>query len=128
MFSHAVDQNEIGTVADVFADGLVFVELCSQLVEVGDGDVRADSDVAAVWLQLVEQDFQERRLADTVGTDQADTVAAKNSRRQVADNQLVVVAERNVVRLADQHAGPFGVLELHFRLADFVAPLCPNFS
>ena len=62
--------------ADVFDHGLFLVDLLTQLVEVDHLQPRAVSDRAGGGLQLAKQQFQQRGLAGSVGSDDSDAVSS----------------------------------------------------
>ena len=65
---------------EVFQRG-VQVERVAHLVEVGDLQIGALAHLAAVGLQLAEDELEQRGLAGAVGADQADLVAAQDGAR-----------------------------------------------
>src|SRR3546814_1138830 len=105
VLARAAELHVLLAFGDILPDGLLFIERRAQLVEPGDFEIAADAHVAAVRLQLAEQQAQQRGLAGAVRADDADLVAAQYRRREVADDGLAADGVAEVLRLGDQLAG-----------------------
>ena len=77
----------------------VGIELLALLIEVGDLQPRAVPHLAAVRRHLADQQPQQRRLARSVRTDQADAIAAQDALRVVADDRAPGKRLRHVAPL-----------------------------
>jgi len=119
----AVDRDEVPAVRDVVEDGRLLVELAAQLVEVGDLQVRAVPDRAALRRQLAQQQAQQRRLARSVRAHDADLVPAHDRGGEPADDRPALVREGDVVRADDQLPRPLRLLHLHAEAAGVLPPL-----
>src|SRR4029079_490170 len=73
-----------------------------ELVEVGDGHLRAEAHAARIGGDFAEDELQERRLAAAVGSDQPDLVAAHDAAREILHHDLFAVALRNVLELGHE--------------------------
>ncbi len=98
---------------DVVDHGCIFIELRFHLVEVGDRKIGTLFNAAAVRFELPQQDVQQRSLARTIGSDDANAVAAQNGCRQVLDQRVALVTEACAGRLHHQLAGAFRLGDFH---------------
>ena len=81
MLALVADLDPLAAGADeVFQRG-VQVQRVAHLVEVGDLQVGAAPHLAAVGLELAQDQLEQRRLAGAVRPDQADLVAAQDGAR-----------------------------------------------
>ena len=121
-----VDRNGVGTVGAVLLDRLLGIELLLQLVEIGDFEVGAVAHRAAHRRQLPEQNPQQRRLADSVRTDQPDLVASEDGCREIAHDGRSAEVVADVGRLEHEITRPSSLLHFDARPAEHVAaPAAP---
>src|SRR6185312_1382089 len=71
--------------------------LADILAEVADGHAAIDGDLTLVGLLLAGDHPEQRRLAGTVRTDQADLLAPVERRRRLDEEKLVAVLLADVV-------------------------------
>ena len=74
-----------------FGDGAAALHVADVLAEVADGDAAIDGDLALVGLLLAGDQAEQRGLAGAVGTDEADLLAALQSRRRLDEDDLLAV-------------------------------------
>src|SRR5690606_17129055 len=77
--------------------------------------------------QFAQQDAQQRRLARTVGADQADAVAALDQGAEIPDQDAVAVAVGDAQKFRHELAGTLAVGQGETHLALLVAP-CGAFA
>ena len=126
MLVDPVDCDRVGTIADTLLHGLVLIECLSQLVEIGNLQVRPQPHLARGWLQLPEDQPQQRCLPRPVATDDADLVAPHDGRRKGVDDCAVGVAERDRLEVRDQCPAALGLLNLQADFAHAVAAITPH--
>ena len=119
-----IDADELAAFGKVVDDRLLQVQLVTQLVEIRHFQLGTDVDAAAAGLQLAEQQLEQRRLARTVGPEQADAVAALQHHGEVTNQRLATgMGEADV--FGDDHllAGFVRRFELEAGLALALTPL-----
>ena len=88
MLAFVANFNPFAAGADeVFQRG-VQVQRVAHLVEIGHFDVGALADLAAVGLNLAQDEFQQRGFARAVGAEQADFVAPQQGGAEVLDDDF----------------------------------------
>ena len=75
-----------------------------RLPVVAEGRVAPEDDRAAVGLDLLGDDAQERRLAGAVGRDEGDAIADRERERDVLEERIAGVPEAQVGHLEDGHS------------------------
>ena len=100
----AAHQNMVVAVGQRLPRRLVGIEVDAALVDHHRHQVGTELHRAGVRLQFADQHFQERRLAGTIGADQADAVLAEDARREILDDGLITPALGDIARGDDQRA------------------------
>ena len=95
----AVDDHRVAAVAHRVEHRPFRVELLALLVVIGDLDVGAASDLAPVRRQVAEQQPQQRRFARAVRSDQANPIAADDTRRKIPNHRVRSECLRDMVGL-----------------------------
>ena len=98
----AVDHDGVVAVVDAVGDQAIGIELLALLIEVGDLDAGAPPDGPGVRRQLLCQELQQRRLAGSVRTDEADAVAAHDAVGEVPHDRYPVEGFGDTVSLEHQ--------------------------
>ena len=80
----AIDLDEITTFGNVIDNGFFRLKLVTQLIKISHLQFGAAVNLAAVRLQLAQQELEQRALAAPVITDQANAVTTNDIERQVA--------------------------------------------
>ena len=115
MLALAVDLDEIAAAAGerVFQD-CFRIEARPALVERRQQKIGAVADRPLIRRQGPRQKTEERRLAGTIGADQAETVAAQNAGREVLDDRPLAKEFSGILGFYDELAGKIrlGGLEL----------------
>ena len=110
------DLDELVAAGDLLEDGLVALEVVAALVDVAELHGVADDDAPAVGRLLADDHPEQRRLAGSVGADDADDPGLRQRERQAIDQDLVAVRLAQVLDLDDGVAeagtGRDGDLEL----------------
>ena len=122
MLLHAGHFHIIGARRDDVDQRRLRIELAAELVEVGDFDLGALTDLARVGLQFAEDQAQQRRLAGAVGTDQANLVAAHQAGREIAHHGLFAKALGHVRQLGHQLAALFTGIQCQLDLSLAITP------
>ena len=108
MLAHAIDLEPFAAVGEHVADGLadaIFgIEALAALVDDRRVQRFGALDLAAVGLQLAEQQLDQRRFAGAVGADDADAIAAADAQRQVGNDGAAAETLADMMRV-DQHLG-----------------------
>ena len=105
-----IDDDVVAAVAHHFGDGLGWVELLTQLVEIADFEMLAELDRTFIGFEFAKQQAQQRTLADAVVTYHADAFAAHDLDREFCDDGRSAVAIGNLARLDHPSAGTLGFL------------------
>ena len=115
VFSRTIDLDEITTLADGIAEGGIFIQCGTELVEVRDLEFGAQARLPVVGLQLSHDEFQQRGLAGAIGADQADLVPAQQPAGEILDDGPAAIGFGNVLQFRHQFPGtvPLGYRELH---------------
>jgi hypothetical protein len=111
------DLDEIRSRRDDIDQRRLFVELTPELVEIGHLHLRPERHPALVGRQFTEDQAQQRRLAGTVGADDADLVAALHTTREVAHHDLVAKALADVFERGHQLAAAVAGIDRQFDLS-----------
>ena len=114
----AAHQHMVVAVGENFPRRLVGIEADAALVDHHRQQVGAELHRAGVGLQFAHQHLEQRRLAGAVGTDQADAVLAKDTRREIFYDDLVAPRLGDVARGDDQCTRRFGRAGLDGGAAD----------
>ena len=77
------------------------VEVVATLITIGDRQPGAMAHAAGVRLQVSEYQAQERRFANAIRSDQANTVTAHDAGREVTYHHLLTERFRNLVEFHD---------------------------
>ena len=89
---------------DILLEGLVFVELGAELIEIGDPDPRAQADRSLLRFKLTEEYLEEGGLAGAVGSDDAHLVAAEDGGGKTIDDLFISPGKGDISR----HPQPSG--------------------
>ena len=126
MTAVAVDGHVIAAEGNVVLNGFLIVELGPVLVEIGHFEVRSVFYRALLRRQLVQQDFEQRRLPRPVRPDNADLVAPDDGRGKITDDGAAAETMADVGRFDDQLARALRFLHLHARRARHLPALAPD--
>ena len=126
--ARAIDLDVFRAGADRVGHALLGVELLTQLVEIGNLQVRTQPHRAGVGRVFAQDELEQRGLADTVGPDQADAVTAHDGEVQVAHQAAPAQADAGLTGLADQLAGALARIHLQADLAGALAPGGPRLA
>src|SRR5689334_3479529 len=91
--------------AQLHDDLVAIIEIVELLRVVANLNLRAPTHLTANWIELVQYRFEKRRLAGTVWTNDAETFAATQDKRDVTGEQFVRVADRDFVDRENVVAG-----------------------
>src|SRR5690606_32483759 len=95
------DLDEVMPSRDDLPQGLVRVDAATRLVDVRDLHGLADLQVTGVQRFQAHDGLEEGRLADAVGADDAHDAVARQGERETVDEDAVVEALLEVLRLND---------------------------
>ena len=93
MFGLGADGHSLFAFADAIDHACFRIQLRTGLVEVGDLQVGAVPQAAAIGFELGEQQAQQGSLANAVRADQADAVAAHDAQTEIAHDGLAFIRE-----------------------------------
>ena len=113
----AADLHRLIAVRHVVGHGLLVVELVAKLIEEGDSEIGAEPHHAGGWRELAEHEPQQRRLARTVGADDADAVAAHHGDGEIADDRPRAAQERHAVDRRHERPAAIGLLDIQLHPA-----------
>ena len=99
MLLGAADVDPVAAVGKHVLHAFLRLHQLALLVDDDAGQGSGSSDSAAFRLDLAGQQLEQGRLSSPVGTDDADAVAALNTKREIADNRPFSVALADLVRL-----------------------------
>ncbi len=113
----------VAAVRNLLPDGLVGVERIARLVHISDLDGFAEAQRAGIGLLLPGDHPEERRLARTVGPDDADDAAARQREVDLVHQEHVTVALAESPRLDDDVAEPRARRDVDFGAFDALGGL-----
>ena len=121
VLARAVDLDPLAARADEVGQRGVEVEVVAHLVEVGDLQVGALLDGAAVGRQLAQDHLEQRGLARAVGAHQADLVAAQDGAGEALDDGSVAEGLGDVFELGHDLAAALALRDFELDAAGHVA-------
>jgi len=84
-----VDLNELPAIGKVINDRALLIQLCAPLIEIGNFQFGAQANDSLLWLQLTQQESQQRGLAHPVGPNDADFVPSQYRGVEVANQRAI---------------------------------------
>src|SRR4051812_33542030 len=106
----AAEIDELGAVGNAVEYRSFRIELFAKLIEVGELDVRSETDGPGVGCKLAEQQTKQRGFSGTVRTDEPDAIAAHDRRAEVANDRAIAVREAHIPRFDDELSGTLCLL------------------
>src|SRR5580693_6704031 len=104
MLSLAAELHPVRAWTDSLGEGDVWIELGSQLIEVGDVQAGSEAYRAGVRREFTENETDQGRLSRAVRADEADAIATHDSQREIFDKRSVCEAFAHPVELGHQIA------------------------
>src|SRR6516165_8759637 len=89
MLALAFELDVLAALGDVVERVPVLAQRSAMLIEIGGLQARARGDFPALRLQLAEQELQKCTFPGAVRSDDADTVAAHDRRREIAQDHAI---------------------------------------
>ena len=96
--------NPVTSSTDVLLHRFIFIKLIAKLIKIGDLKIGPGADAPRVGFHFTKQQFQKRRFASAIGSDDPDAIAALNRQRQLVDDAAVFVCKSKILHLG--HQGP----------------------
>jgi hypothetical protein len=97
----AIERKRVASSAKTILHSRIFVKLLAKLIEVRDLKLRSETNATLLRRQLAKKHSQQRCFANAVGANDADFIASHDGRREIADDRLLRIRERNTLNFRD---------------------------